>query len=199
MGSGTGGNVAIGLAALLNATSCIENVAIGTNVATNVNGNANVIIGNGAGGNLTSGSNNIIIGFNAQPSSAAVGNEIILGTATETLKVQGGFNYRVDAIINSINLSSAVLAQFYVVDNVAVPITITLPAPAAGGTTYVGAVVNFKRYILSAGNITFNVDNGGFIIPYNSIANLSSITLSSTQYSTTFICDGTYWYQMQQA
>jgi hypothetical protein len=115
--------------------------------------------------------------------------------------IQGGFNYGVDipTITTTPYIVPTVPSQFYLINGGATTITITLPAPAA----YVGAVINFRRGD-NTNNITFDA-SGTVMVPYNYVTPQSTVILTYTsagppvvgQCSTTFISNGTYWYQMQ--
>ena len=90
-------------------------------------------------------------------------------------------------------LPATTLAQFYLVDDLAGAITITLPDPS---TALNGCVVQFRRYLHELHVITFITDLGGHIVPYTSSA-VAATTLSVIERSTTFICGNLYWFQMQ--
>ena len=167
-------NTAVGYSALLAASSGTKNTAIGGDSLSA----------------LTSGNENIGIGYLAQVPSPIGNNQIAIGTANETMYIQGGFNYKVGTPITGAISLTGVLSQFYTVD-ATTGYTITLPAPAA----YIGTVVNFRKI---AGILVINFTSSIAVIPYNSsIPALGGTFLTATQYSTTIICDGAFWYQMQ--
>ena len=103
-----------------------------------------------------------------------------------------GSNYKVGTPITGAITLSVPLSQFYTVDG-STSYTITLPTP---GTTYIGTVVNFRKV---GGSSVITFTSSIAIIPYNSpsIPAVGPTFLTAVQYSTTMICDGTTWYQMQ--
>ena len=169
-------NTAVGYSALLAASSGTKNTAIGGDSLSA----------------LTSGNENIGIGYLAQVPSPIGNNQIAIGTANETLYIQGGFNYKVGTPITAAIVLSGVLSQFYTVNATGAGYTITLPTPAA----YIGTVVNFRKV---GGSSVITFTSAIAIIPYNSptIPAVGPTLLTATQYSTTIICDGAFWYQMQ--
>jgi hypothetical protein len=113
--------------------------------------------------------------------------------------IQGGFNYRVGTPITGAISLTGVLSQFYTLTSTATYI-ITIPNPAS---TYAGAVINFRRVGTGTSQIQFFSTPA--IVPYNSgtatgpvfLTTVTTIAGTTIQMSTTFICDGTTWYQMQ--
>ena len=175
------------------ANSGSSNTAVGaSSLSTLTTGNVNTAIGRESLSLLTVGSRNIGIGYLAQVPSAAASNQIAIGTSTETMYIQGGFNYKVGTPITGAITLSVPLSQFYTVDG-STAYTVTLPTP---GTTHIGTVVNFRK-IVGASVITFTSTTA--IIPYNSptIPAGGPTLLTAVQYSTTIICNGTNWFQMQ--
>lgn len=187
------------------------NVIIGTNAGTDVvSGINNTIIGTQAGNLISNGSQNIVIGYNAVSSGSLAENEIVLGTHNETLKIQGGLNYKTGGIIthNSTNppmdLSTLTtpLAQFYLVNDFGGQITITLPNPGLNTYIYAGSIVQFRRYNGTSYSMLINVTAGTGstdVYLYNSASTSSTptVALTTAQFSTTFICGGNHWFQMQ--
>jgi hypothetical protein len=89
------------------------------------------------------------------------------------------------------------LYEFYTVQNNTGAIyTIIIPSAS---TTYTGTLIRFRRDgpQSAISTIQFNVPTLPAIIPYNAAAPSAGVFLTNTQMSTTFICDGTKWYQMQ--
>jgi hypothetical protein len=181
-------------------TTANENTIIGTQSGTAVStGTDNVIIGFNAAASLTTGSNNIVIGSGANVLAAAA-NQIAIGTATETMFIKGGFNWRVGSQITSTatgNLATAVLAQFYTVAMSAAAQTIALPNPT--GAAYLGARVTFKRKTNTT-VFTLTSTGGAGFVP------IGSITLSASPHSVAagifqvdLVCDGTNWCIIGQA
>lgn len=151
----------------------------------------NTFVGDSAGASAT-GSNNICIGFNSQVPTAASSNQIAIGTASETMYIQGGFNWRVGAQITAtINLSAVVLAQFYTVAMAAATQTITLPNPTTAA--YLGARILFKR---KTNTTAFNLAAAG-VTPFLGLAVVapvaSPITIGATLFQVELVCDGTNW------
>ena len=185
-------NTAIGYQALVNATSAGSNTGVGlASLSGLTTGFVNTAIGRESL-SLTTGNRNIGIGFQAEVPSPSGSNQIAIGTASETMYIQGGFNYKVGTPITGAITLTGVLSQFYTLTSAA-PYTITIPA---AGSTYTGAVINFRRVSGSA-QIQFLSASGTAIVPYNAPTASGPVFLTTTQMSTTFICDGITWYQMQ--
>ena len=71
--------------------------------------------------------------------------------------------------------------------------TVTLPTAA----TSTGVMVTFRRKT-NTQVITFNQTGGAsVIVPFNSNTAAASASLLATQFSTSFTCDGTNWFQLQ--
>ena len=175
------------------ANSGSSNTAVGaSSLSTLTTGNVNTAIGREALSLLTVGSVNIGIGFQAQVPNPSASNQIAIGTANETMYIQGGFNYKVGTPITTTITLSVPLSQFYTVDG-STGYTITLPTP---GTTYIGTVVNFRKV---GGSSVITFTSSIAIIPYNSpsIPAVGPTLLTAVQYSTTMICNGFTWFQMQ--
>jgi hypothetical protein len=180
---------------MLSATSASSNTAVGTSALQSLTtGFVNTAVGREAL-SLTTGTGNIGIGFNAQVPNPASSNQIAIGTSAETMYIQGGFNYRVGNPITGTIILTGVLAQFYTVQN-STGLTITVTVPAAG-PTYRGAIINFRRTVAASGNIQFLAASGPAIIPFNAVSAVGPVFLTTTQMSTTLICNGTTWFQMQ--
>jgi hypothetical protein len=177
----------------------------GNTIIGNVAGNAlvvasanNTFIGDSAG-SLATGSNNICIGNSSAVPTTSGNNQIAIGTASETMHIRGGFNWRVGAQITStIDLSNAVLAQFYTVAMTAASQTIVLPN--AANAAYLGARVTFKRktnttpFTLAAAGV------GTGFVPIGSITLLSSpMAIGSTVFQVDLINDGVNWCIIGQA
>ena len=149
----------------------------------------NTIIGDNAG-TLASGSRNTIIGFGAQAPTAANSNQIAIGTSSETLYVQGGFNLRVGTQITASITLTAPLAQFYTVAMAAATQTITLPAP--NNTTLLGQTVTFKRKTNTTA-FTLAAGAGTPLISIGSITAVATIAVATTTFQVTLVCDGVNW------
>jgi hypothetical protein len=71
--------------------------------------------------------------------------------------------------------------------------TVRLPTVA----TSTGVMVTFRRKT-NTEVITFGQTGGGsVIVPFNTVTAAGSASLSATQFSTSFTCDGTNWFQLQ--
>ena len=165
---------------------------VGSAIMTATN---NTCIALNAGGTVT-GASNIIIGNNAAPPTIGNSNQIAIGTASETMYIQGGFNLRVGTqITGATNLSAVVLAQFYTF-TAGTAYTITLPAPT--NPVYLGATVTFKRKTNNTNIITFAAGAGTPFIPIGSIT-AATIALATTIFQITLVCDGANWCSISQA
>jgi hypothetical protein len=179
--AGGGSNTAVGVGALDVCISGSNNVAIGKDA-----------------GNTVTGSNNICIGQNAQVPTAANSNQIAIGTASDTIYIRGGFNWRVGTqITSSTTLVSTVLAQFYTVAMTAAGQTITLPNPANG--EYLGARITFKRKTNTT-VFTLTSTGGAGFVPIGSITlSASPHSVAAGVYQVDLVCDGTNWCIIGQA
>ena len=84
------------------------------------------------------------------------------------------------------------LQSIYLITS-ALTATVTLPTAA----TSTGVMVTFRRKT-NIQVITFNQTGGAsVIVPFNSNTAAASASLSATQFSTSFTCDGTNWFQLQ--
>ena len=78
----SGGNTAVGGAALETMTSAHNNVAVGSSALENlITGNGNIAIGVNAGVNTETGNGNIVIGLNSGGNTVAGSNNIYLGAS----------------------------------------------------------------------------------------------------------------------
>jgi hypothetical protein len=181
-------------------TTANENTIIGSQSATALTtGTDNVIIGFNAAASLTTGSNNIVIGSGANVLAGA-SNEIDIGTNTQTMYIQGGFNWRVGAQITNTatgNLATAVLAQFYTVAMSAASQTIALPNPT--GAAYLGARVTFKRKTNTTVFTITSTGGAGFLPIASTTLSASSISISATVFQVDLVCDGVNWCIISQA
>lgn len=85
------------------------------------------------------------------------------------------------------------LQSIYLITAAAIA-TVTLPT---AGATYTGVMVTFRRKT-NTQVITFNQTGGAsVIVPFNTVTAATSASLSATQFSTSFTCDGTNWFQLQ--
>jgi len=108
------------------------------------------------------------------------------------LRLQGSLLYNYGTNINTTRTLLQPLSQFYTMNNTTA-ITITLPTANASIT---GTTLIFKRYV-SAFATTFNqTGSGSSFIPTASLTPVASVIVAATTYQTTFICAGTYWFQM---
>ena len=159
----------------------------------------NTFVGDSAGASAT-GNNNICIGYNSQVPTAASNNQIAIGTASETMYVRGGFNWRVGAQITSTatgNLATAVLAQFYTVAMSTTGQTIALPNPATAA--YLGARVTFKRKTNTTVFTITSTGGAGFVPIASTTLSASPISIAATVFQVDLVCDGTNWCIIGQA
>jgi hypothetical protein len=201
-------------------------IAIGVNAGRLAQGDNAVAIGFGAGYGLTTsqGDNAIAIG-NGAGYNAQFAGSIILSAGTVVNSTVAGFfvnPVRNDVLptatseymlYNSNNeLVSTPYLDFWganITGNVtlAIPLsthykvtagtpTITLPTASA---TYIGAKLTFRR-VIATNIFTFNQTGGASVmVGYNAVTGAASFTMSALQFSSTIICDGTNWFQMQTA
>ena len=219
-GTGAGNNVAVGFSAgAAMITTATQNTLCGVITASGLTtGTGNCIYGFGAAsglltgannsifglnaGNLVTGSTNIVIGANAEVPTVANSNQIAIGTVTETMFLQGGFNLRVGTQITSTatgNLATAgfVLAQFYTVAMTAAAQTIALPNPT--GAAYLGAMVTFKRKTNTT-VFTLTSTGGAGFVPIGAIGlSASPHSVLAGIYQVTLVCDAVNWCIINQA
>lgn len=192
--SGTGDNntscgyIALGSLITTGANNSAFGYSAGYQISTGQN---NTCLGYGAGVNITTGGSNIMIGSGASGTAAAQ-NQIVIGTTAETMYIQGGFNWRVGTQITaSINLSTAVLAQFYSVAMAAASQTITLPNPTTAA--YLGARVTFKR---KTNTTAFNLAAAG-TTPFLGVSTITAVASPTSIgvgiFQVDMVCDGVNW------
>lgn len=187
-------NVLIGDASGNRVSGYVNSTAIGFQALdADQAGSSNTAVGYQAGMNSMSGQSNTTIGYNSAVPVPSASNQIVLGTIFDTLYIQGALNYQVGTSITSAITLSAPLAQFYTI-NCSTAFTITLPSPSYPYMK--GQLVQFKRVGSASGVVSFSVGGGTLFIPYNGIGLVSTPTLSTTQYQTSFISDGVSWYQI---
>lgn len=195
-------NICIGDGAGSGITINNNNVIIGNGSAdlTSYTGNNNVVVGNNSFVN-GSGSYNIIIGSSVN--GLSTDDNILIGTATQTLYLQGAFALHIgDTITNSTNgdLTSAFanpLAQFYHVSMSLAGQTITLPNPAL--PKLLGVIVTFKRRTVTTAFTLTSTGGLGFI-PIGSVTlSASPHTVAATVFQVTLMADGVNWNIINQA
>jgi hypothetical protein len=187
-------NTLIGTVAGFGLTTGSSNTMVGFSAGTGcLTGINNTILGVEAGDNIT-GNYNICIGSGSTVPTAAGGNQISIGTATETMFIQGGFNWRFGGVITNStngNLSGVTMGQYYTVTMASAAQTITLPNPATAAN--LGKVVIFKR---KQNNTAFTLTStgGAGFIPTGSITLSASPHLVATSvYQITLVADGLNW------
>jgi len=211
--SGTGSNnVAVGYGAGDSmTTTASQNTLIGVVAGDAITtGNANTIVGFSAGTGLLTGINNTIIGIEAGDNiqgnynicigsgssvpTAAGGNQIAIGTATETMFIQGGFNWCFGGVITNStngNLSGVTMGQYYTVTMASGSQTITLPNPAAA--VNLGRTVTFKRKQNTTVFTLTSTGAAGFL-PIGSITlSASPHSVAATVFQLTLVADGLNW------
>lgn len=193
--AGTGnGNTAVGYDAgngLL--TSASNNTLIGSGTGGALSGLANTFLGVNSGANVTSGSENICIGNGSVTTAATSSNQISIGRTSETMYIQGGFNYRVLNITATGNITFP-FPQFFTL-TLAGAITLTLPTV---NIAHRGAVLKFKRNT-GAFLVTITTTGGTALVfkAFNSVgAFTANATLPAANFYTDLICDGSGWYQL---
>lgn len=168
----------------------------GTGLLTGIN---NTIMGIEAGDNIT-GNYNICIGSGSSVPTAGNSNQIAIGTATETMFIRGGFNWRFGGVITNStngNLSGVTMGQYYTVTMSAASQTITLPNPAAAGN--LGRTVTFKRKQNTTAFTLTSTGGAGFL-PINSITlSASPHSVGTGVFQVTLVADGLNWAIINQA
>lgn len=186
--------VAIGNGALAALTTGTGNVAVGTGAAAGVTiGTNNVVIGDSAGAWI--GSNCTVLGASATASQARGDHQIVLGTAQDSLYIQGGLNLRWGGTITVSRELSHPLAQFYHVTDAsggAGAITITLPPVSQ---QYTGATVILRRATSNFHPITVTSVSGQLVSDHG-LNPSGDVTILANKYQSMFICNDTYWYQI---
>lgn len=134
-----------------------------------------------------SASTNSILIAPKQVTAVSVLNDGTTRFAQQTLYT---FGTTITATITLI--TAAPLKNFYLITAAAIA-TISLPTASA---TYAGSDITFRRQT-NVAVITFNQTGGAAVFaPFNSNTLAVSASLSATQFSTRFTCDGTNWYQL---
>jgi hypothetical protein len=187
-------NTLIGTVAGYSLTTGSSNTICGFSAGTGLlTGNYNTIIGDEAGDNIT-GSGNICLGVSSTVPNAAGSNQIAIGRTTETMFIQGGFNWRFGGVITNStngNLSGVVMGQYYTVTMASAGNTITLPNPAATGN--LGKVVIFKRKQNTTVFTLTSTGAAGFL-PIGSITlSASPHSVAATVFQVTLVADGLNW------
>jgi hypothetical protein len=194
-------NVYIGSQAGQNSTTGDEITAVGVEAGRNSSGNKNTFIG--ALSSITGGvSNSTVVGYGA---TTGIANTIQLGRTSEnvncpnTLSVAGTTTFTkqtlstLGAVISTATITLALpLNNIYTITT-AGAVTISLPTNSA---TYAGSIIIFRR-IASNGVCTFNQTGGASVFMASaSTALVSSVNMSASEFSTSFISDGTFWCQL---
>lgn len=189
-------------------TTATQNTLIGSDSASALtSGTGNTVMGFGAAGALLTGQSNTIIGLQAgdlitgsfntcigsgsSVPNAANSNQIAIGTGTETMYIQGGFNYRVLNITATGGITFP-FPQFFTLTLTAA-VTLTLPTVSI---THRGAVLKFKR---NTGAFAVTFTTGGALVfkAFNSVgAFTATASLPAANFYTDFVCDGSGWYQL---
>jgi hypothetical protein len=202
-----------------------DTVAIGVYAGQTTQRTGAIAIGLSAG-STNQGSNSIAIGNSAGATNQIAGS-IILNASGSTLDATTNAGFYVNPI-RLVAPTSAARFAFYnnttkelgsnpYIDffganitaslTLAIPLstvylvtagtpTITLPTASA---TYIGAKLTFRR-VVATNIFTFNQTGGASVmVGYNQTTGAASFTMSATQFSSTIICDGTNWFQLQTA
>lgn len=92
---------------------------------------------------------------------------------------------------------SAPLSYLYLVDAPSTTRTIQLPVPTS---TYAGQTVTFRRITTTtyAYNITTVGASNSVLRAYNSVSTVITVIIGATEISSTWICDGTNWYEINR-
>ena len=114
-----------------------------------------------------------------------------------------------DILTNSTNgVLGSELAQIYLIKNPPGDDGFTITLPNTANNAYMGSVIHFRRFDTSNGNrklITVKVGTGANprnVCMYESSVSVDAsgddvIMLELSQTSTTFMCGGSTWFQMQ--
>jgi hypothetical protein len=215
-------NISIGNNSLSSNTNGISNTSLGYNSGENSLGNNNIFVGALSGQGISTGNNNICIGFYSGPTDGIqYNNGIFIGTNTETMLVQGGFNWNT-SVINTDNYDlsqNPPIRQIYFIDemndNLSSP-KIILPIPSPSNI-YSGKHIVFRRRnnivdIIFECYATETIDTGeldidgnpititnsiGYIIYKDSNTSQTELSMPANMYVISFVCDGEKWYQIQ--
>ena len=189
------GNTALGYRSLVALTGGGgSNTAVGVKaLELNTVSEGNTALGRGAGQTLT-GPRNIVIGYEAEVPNITGGYQIAIGTAAETMYIRGGFNWKVGTPISGTGTQvlSSPLSQFYTVNPSDANLIIKLPDPTSAAN--LGATLTFKR-IISTNQFTISAPGTLLtpFIPCDSVTPQLNISVLTSQYQVTLVCDGTYW------
>ena len=190
-------NTAVGSNAMADPTNTTgsENTALGTQAGYTNSGNKNTFLGANTESDLNTRSNSTAIGYGAQITAS---NQISIGTRSETMYIQGGFNMKVGDVItgSAVTLPLApdtTLAQLYIINNGGVKIKITLPVPSI---LYKGAQIIFRRQG-NRGDYEFTTASGGnyfYFVDANTAGPAPSMSSGAPLSVTTIVCDGNFWF-----
>jgi len=200
-----------------------NSIAIGNGAGYNGLGTSAIAIGYSAGA-TNQGNNSICINSSGLSQNTTTANTLVLnaGTSAITAPTVSGFyvnpirslatttasflnviyNSTTSEVVYSSNpapinfatLSTATstltapLASYYFID-ASIVTSLVLPTPS----TCSGSLVTFRKKTTTA-TIPITVTGGSSIAPYNAVAGV--VTLNWNTVNTTFICDGTVWYQI---
>jgi len=102
------------------------------------------------------------------------------------------FNSTISSNTNYSNYTSSSQFKGIYFVSTPTPITIILPSPTI---TFGGIIINFRKKANSSNNsITFTTTGTNQMIDYNSTTPTQTILMTTQQYWSTLMCDGSYWY-----
>lgn len=142
-------------------------------------------------GQFCTGNYNTCIGYNAQVGTASGNNQISIGSTSDTMYIQGGFNLKIGALITASITLTTPLAQHYPVAMATTTRIITLPSPT-GSSAVVGALITFKRRTNTTA-FTIAAGAGTPFINATSITPTATFPFGAGLFQATFVCDGTNW------
>jgi hypothetical protein len=168
-----------------------NNTYVGDRAGILATGSNNTFIGSNAGQTVTTGANNICIGRDAAVPTITASNQIAIGTTAETMLIQGGHNWRFFTSGISANITLTFpFHQIYPI--ISGPLTITLPLATSA---MIGAHFVFRKVIANA-VITISSTGSPAIVPYNGLTAVASVTMTTNQFETEFLCNGAVYYQV---
>jgi hypothetical protein len=130
----------------------------------------------------------------------------VIGTASETMYIQGGLNLRVyPTTIGSgtftlidPGMGRTTLYQYYLVNASSGDITITIPVPSSA---YNGSIITFRRTVnVGSENDLVNITTNptSYMVAYNGQSVIPTIQMGSDGgtivWSATLFCNGSLWY-----
>lgn len=107
------------------------------------------------------------------------------------LNVSSAIQFNIGADITATITLPPVFKSIYFLATISASQMVSLPNPF----NHAGKAIMFRRKI-GTQPVSFNYDGSFVMVPYNGVVSTNFVQILSTQFSTSFNCDGTNWYQM---